>query len=87
MESEARVAGYPRSRFGKHFTLIELNQLNEWVMNKLCRLLLLVSLAGFIVGLLDVGGSIFSGLARAMGAIFFILFFITTIFNAAAAEH
>lgn len=56
-------------------------------MNKLCRLLLLVSLAGFIVGLLDLGGSILSGLARAMGAIFFILFFITTIFNAAAAEH
>jgi uncharacterized membrane protein YtjA (UPF0391 family) len=56
-------------------------------MTKFSKLFLVVSVVAFIAGFGDVGGSIVSGLARAMGAVFFILFFITRLFEAVSAEQ
>ena len=55
-------------------------------MNKYCKWFLLVSLLGLAAGFADVGGSMVSGFARAMGAVFFILFFVTNVVSAAAED-
>ena len=55
-------------------------------MKKLSNILLVVCLLGFVVGLADVGGAIFSGFCRAIGAVFFILTFISRVIEKAEAE-
>ncbi len=46
-------------------------------MNTLFKILVVLSLIGLAVGLSDVGNAMFSGLCRALGAVFFVLAFIT----------
>ncbi len=56
-------------------------------MKLLSKILLAVCLLGFLLGLGDFGNSMFSGVARALGAVFFILFFITRLFEIAEAAE
>jgi hypothetical protein len=56
-------------------------------MKKLSSILFVVSLISLAIGLSDVGSNMFSGLGRAMGAIFFALAFITRVFEKAEAEE
>lgn len=56
-------------------------------MKKLSNLLLIVCLIALALGFSDVGNAIFSGFSRAMGAVFFILAFITRIMEKAEAEE
>lgn len=44
-------------------------------------LFLYICILGLVVGISNLGGSEVSGLARAIGAVFFILFFITRMFK------
>ncbi len=46
-------------------------------MNTLFKILAVLSLIALVVGLSDIGSDMFSGLCRALGAVFFILAFIT----------
>jgi hypothetical protein len=50
------------------------------------KVLLVISLTGFVLGLSNLGPPMFSGLARAIGAIFFILVYITRVFELIEAE-
>jgi hypothetical protein len=54
-------------------------------MNKLFKILAVVSVAGLVLGLSNVGDEMFSGFCRAFGAVFFILAFITKTID--KAEH
>ncbi len=54
-------------------------------MKTLFKILATVSIVGLVLGLSDVGDSMFSGFCRAFGAIFFILAFITKTID--KAEH
>lgn len=54
---------------------------------KLFNILVLVCLVFAALGFSDVGSSIFSGFCRAMGAVFFILAFITRVIEKAEADH
>lgn len=56
-------------------------------MKPLSKILLAVCILGLVLGLADVGNAMFSGLARAIGAVFFILFFITRVLEIASAEE
>jgi hypothetical protein len=56
-------------------------------MKKLSNILLLVCLVAGALGFSDVGSNIFSGFCRAMGAVFFILAFITRVIEKAEAER
>jgi hypothetical protein len=56
-------------------------------MKKLSSILFLMAVAGLVIGLSDLGGSIFSGLARAIGAVFFILAFIAKMIEKAESEE
>jgi hypothetical protein len=55
-------------------------------MKPLTKILLVVSIIGFALGLANVGGSAFSGLARALGAVFFVLTFLCRAFERMEAE-
>ena len=57
------------------------------LMKKLSRIFLVVCLVFAVVGFSDIGSSIFSGFCRAMGAVFFILTFITRVIEIAEAEE
>src|SRR5262249_41623965 len=50
---------------------------SDKAMKTLSKLLLFICVLGLVLGISDVGSPMFSGLARAIGAVFFILFFIT----------
>jgi hypothetical protein len=56
-------------------------------MKPLSKFLLAICILGLVLGLADVGNAMFSGLARAIGAAFFILFFITRALEFASAEE
>ena len=56
-------------------------------MKKLSSILLVISLVGLAVGLSGMGSNAFSGLSRAIGAIFFALAFITRVVEKAEAEE
>ena len=56
-------------------------------MKPFTTILLAISVSGLVLGLLDVGGSMFSGVARALGAVFFILVFICRLFEKIEAEQ
>jgi len=45
-------------------------------MKRLSSILFIISLTSLVIGLSDVGSNEFSGLSRAMGAVFFILAYI-----------
>lgn len=55
------------------------------IMNNLFKILAVISVAGLVLGLADVGNGMFSGLCRAFGAVFFILAYITKALD--KAEH
>lgn len=59
--------------------------LKSKIMNKLFKILAFVSVASFVIGLSNVGGGMVSGFCRALGAVFFILAFITKTID--KAEH
>jgi hypothetical protein len=46
-------------------------------MRAFSNVLLVICLLGFALGLADVGGAMISGMTRAIGAVFFILYFIS----------
>ena len=56
-------------------------------MKTMSKMLLIICLLGLVLGLADVGTPMFSGLARACGAVFFILFFITRMFEFISAQE
>jgi hypothetical protein len=68
-----------------HLGTFESNRHNSrWLllyMKTLSHLLLGSSLLGLVVGVSNIGNPEFSGVARALGAVFFILFFITRMFK------
>ena len=53
----------------------------------LTEILLVVCILGLVLGLANVGSPMFSGLARAFGAVFFILFYITRALEIVAEEE
>jgi hypothetical protein len=55
-------------------------------MNTLFKILVVVCLTCLALGLGDIGNSMVSGLCRAMGAVFFILAFITKMIQKAEAS-
>ncbi len=55
-------------------------------MNTLFKILVVVCLAGLTLGFCDVGNAMVSGFCRAMGAVFFILAFITKVIEKAEAS-
>lgn len=55
-------------------------------MNTLFKILVVVCLTGLVLGLCDVGNAMVSGLCRAIGAVFFILAFITKVIQKAEAS-
>lgn len=55
-------------------------------MNTVFKILLVLSLAGLALGLTDIGNGMFSGLARAVGAVCFALAFITRLVHNAEIE-
>ena len=59
--------------------------LKSHFMNTLFKILTVIALVGLVVGLSDIGDSMFSGFCRAFGAVFFILAFITRTID--KAEH
>ncbi len=56
-------------------------------MKRLSSILFIISLISLAIGLSDVGSNIFSGLSRAMGAVFFVLAFITRVIEKAEDEQ
>jgi hypothetical protein len=56
-------------------------------MKKLSSILFILSLTSLVIGLSDVGSPVFSGLIRAMGAVFFVLAYITRVIEKAEAEE
>lgn len=54
-------------------------------MNTVFKILTILCVAGLVVGLSDIGNGMFSGLARAAGAVCFVLAFITRILQKAEA--
>lgn len=56
-------------------------------MNKYCKWFLLVSLLGFAVGFVGLGGAMVAGYGRALGAVFFLLFGVSRLLSAAEAEQ
>lgn len=56
-------------------------------MKKLSSILFIISLIGLATGLSDAGSNIFSGLSLAMGAVFFVLAFITRVIEKAEAAE
>jgi hypothetical protein len=56
-------------------------------MKPFSKLLLVICVLGLLLGLGDVGNPMFSGLARAVGAVFFILFFVTRMIDVLSEEH
>jgi hypothetical protein len=57
------------------------------VVKLLTGILLVICILGLVVGLADVGSPMFSGLALAFGAVFFILFYITRALEIVAAAE
>jgi hypothetical protein len=55
-------------------------------MKTFTKILLVICLLGFVLGLADVGDSVFSGMARALGAVFFILTFLSRAFEKMESE-
>jgi len=56
-------------------------------MKKLSSILFIISVISLAIGLSDAGSNIFSGLSRAMGAVFFVLAFITRMIEKADAAE
>ena len=56
-------------------------------MKKLSSILFIISLISLAIGLSDVGSTMFSGLIRAMGAVFFVVAYITRVMEKAEAEE
>ena len=56
-------------------------------MKKLSSILFIISLISLAIGLSDAGSNIFSGLSRAMGAVFFVLAYITRVIEKAEDEE
>jgi hypothetical protein len=56
-------------------------------MKKLSSILFIISLISLAIGLSDAGSNVFSGLSRAMGAVFFVLAYITRVIEKAEAEQ
>jgi hypothetical protein len=55
-------------------------------MKTFTKILLVICLLGFALGLADFGDSAFSGLARALGAVFFVLTFLCRAFEKMESE-
>jgi uncharacterized membrane protein YadS len=56
-------------------------------MKPFTKVLLAICLLGFALGFADIGNSMFSGVARALGAVFFILTFLCFLFDKMEAQH
>ncbi len=56
-------------------------------MKKMSSILFVISLISLAIGLSDAGSNIFSGLSRAMAAVFFVLAYITRVIEKAEAEE
>ncbi len=72
---EPRESVFQRVAWMPVFSLA--SRLKIKVMNCLFKILTIVAVAGLVVGLSDIGNGMFSGMARALGSVFFILAFIT----------
>jgi hypothetical protein len=56
-------------------------------MKKLSSFLFIISLVSLAVGISGVGGNMFSGLIRAMGAVLFVVTYVTRVMEKAEAEE
>ena len=56
-------------------------------MKTVFKILLTICIVGFALGFSGLGNDMFAGFCRAMGAVFFILSFITKVIEKAEAEE
>lgn len=79
------AAGHSKGAIERKFKTGSNSNKNGKLMNTVFKILTILCVVGLVVGLSDIGNGMFSGLARAAGAVCFVLAFITRVLQKAEA--